>query len=64
MAWIKGLPTDRKILVEVRQDGQPTESFRLDLRKEEKNRVCLWLYTGYWHWVNTGWDAAHGCRCK
>jgi hypothetical protein len=64
MARIPDLPTDRKVLVEIRLDGDPTESFRLDLGKEEKNRACLWLYMGYWHWVNTGWDEKNGCRCK
>lgn len=64
MAQIPGLPTDRKVLVEIRLDGHPTESFPLDLGKEERNRACLWLYKGYWHWVNTGWDKEKGCRCQ
>jgi hypothetical protein len=65
MAVIPGVPADRKVLVEVRLDGKPYESFRLDLREEPEKRSCLWLYEGYWHWVNMGWgDEAKGCRCK
>ena len=64
MVLIKGVPTDRKVLVEVRLDDEPFESFRLDLRKESGKRACLWLYGGYWHWINLGWDPKLGCRCK
>lgn len=64
MFLITGVPADRKVLVEIRLDGRPFEAFRLDLRKEPEKRICLWLYEGYWHWVNTGWDAEKGCRCK
>lgn len=63
MVQIGGVPADRKVMVGVRLDGKPFESFPIDLRKEEKRRACLWLYEGYWHWVNTGWDAVKGCRC-
>jgi hypothetical protein len=63
MVAIANVPADRTVMVGVRLDGKPFESFPLDLRKEEKRRACLWLYHGYWHWVNTGWDEAKGCRC-
>jgi hypothetical protein len=63
MGRITGLPIDRKILVEVRLDGKPFEAFRLDLAQEQDQRVCLWLYPGYWHWVDMGWDTRKGCRC-
>lgn len=65
MAHLEGLPLDRKVLVEVRMNGKPMEAFRLDLRNQgDNNRVCLWLYPGYWHWINTGWDSMLGCRCE
>ncbi|HEV8578995.1 MAG TPA: hypothetical protein VGX68_07910 [Thermoanaerobaculia bacterium] len=41
---IKGVPADRKVLVEIRLDGKPYEAFRLDLRKRPDRHVCLWLY--------------------
>ena len=63
MVTIAGVPADRKVMVGIRLDGKPFESFPIDLRKEEKRRACLWLYEGYWHWVNTGWDTVKGCRC-
>lgn len=63
MVKIAGVPADRKVMVGIRLDGKPFESFPLDLRKEPGRRACLWLYEGYWHWVNTGWDAVKGCRC-
>ena len=62
MVTISGVPADRRVMVGVRLDGKPFESFPVDLRKED-GRACLWLYKGYWHWVNTGWDRVKGCRC-
>lgn len=63
MGRITGLPVDRKVLVEIRLDGKPFEAFRLHLGEEPGNRVCLWLYSGYWRWVDMGWDAGKGCKC-
>ena len=63
-AFIRDLPVNRKILVEVRLDGKPFESFRLDLSRKEGQRTCLWLYSGYWHWVDMGWDEKKGCLCE
>lgn len=61
---ITGVPADRKVLVEVRLNGKPTESFWIDLRKDPERRVCLWLYEGYWNWqVDHGWKWRKGCRC-
>ena len=60
---ITGVPADRKVLVEVRLDGKPTESFRIDLRESKEKRVCLWLYEGYWNWqIDHDWGRK-GCRC-
>jgi len=53
-AEIRGIPTDRKVLVQITLDGKPFESFRVDLRTEK--RACLRLKPGYWHWIE-------GCRC-
>jgi hypothetical protein len=65
MVTIGDVPADRKVLVGIRLDGRPFESFYVDLRKEENHRTCLWLYKGYWHWVNMGWgDEVKGCRCE
>ena len=61
---IKDIPTDRRVLVRVQLDGRPFESFWIDLRKEPDQRVCLWLYPGYWHWINSGWKKNLGCTCK
>ena len=63
MISIDNVPADRSVMVGVRLDGRPFESFRLDLRKEPGRKECLWLYPGYWHWI-TGWDEKRGCRCK
>jgi hypothetical protein len=61
---VTGVPADRKVLVEVRLDGKPTESFWIDLRKAEEKRACLWLYRGYWNWqVDPAWNWRPGCRC-
>src|SRR4030095_15001320 len=43
MALITGVPRNRKVLVEVRLDGKPYESFRLDLRKEPESTPRTWL---------------------
>lgn len=60
---ITGVPADRKVLVEVRLNGRPVESFWIDLRKAEKKRACLWLYEGYWNWqVDPDWERK-GCQC-
>ena len=65
MAHIEGLPLDRKVLVEIRMNDKPMEAFRLDLRNQwSGNRACLWLYPGYWHWIDNGWDPKLGCRCE
>jgi hypothetical protein len=63
MVAIHDVPADRKVLVGIRLDGKPFESFYVDLRKEKNRRICLWLYKGYWHWINTGWEEVQGCRC-
>ena len=60
---IPDVPADRRVMVGVRLDGRPYESFRVDLRGEPEQRACFWLYEGYWHWVNTGWDESKGCSC-
>lgn len=61
---ITDVPADRKVLVEVRLDGKPTENFWIDLSKDPENRVCLWLYEGYWNWqVDHGWHWRRACRC-
>ena len=64
MVTIANVPADRKWLIGVRLDGRPFESFWIDLRREPRRRACFWLYPGYWHWINTGWEEGKGCRCK
>ena len=64
MKMITGVPVDRRVKVEVRIDDRGFETFWLHLGKERDRRACLWLYTGYWHWINTGWDAKQGCKCE
>jgi len=51
-------------IVRVKLDERPFESFSINLRREPNQRVCLWLYPGYWHWINTGWNAKLGCTCN
>ncbi len=63
MARIENVPHDRKVLVDIRLDGKPFEAYWIDLAKKDRNRVCLWLYSGYWHWVDLGWDPKRGCKC-
>lgn len=64
MARITGVPVDRKVKVEVRAGKVGFETFWLHLGKERDQRVCLWLYPGYWHWINNGWDPKLGCKCE
>lgn len=64
MAQITGVPTDRKVKVEIRTQSQGFETFWLNLGKEPEKRVCLWLYPGYWHWINNGWEPKLGCKCE
>jgi len=61
---IRNVPADRRVLVRIKLDERPFESFWLNLRRESNQRVCLWLYPGYWHWINTGWNTKLGCTCK
>ncbi len=56
MAYLTGLPTNKPIRVRARLDGRPFEAFSLDLSRATDHRICLWLYPGYWHWINNGWD--------
>jgi hypothetical protein len=60
---IRDLPTDRRVPVRVLLDDRPFESFRLDLGRARDRRICLWLYPGYWHWIDNGWSAELGCSC-
>lgn len=62
-AYLQGLPTTKPIRVRVELDERPFESFSLDLAKAADHRICLWLYPGYWHWIDNGWDAQLGCKC-
>ena len=63
IAHVKELPTNQPIRVRVRLDDRPFESFNLSLSKAPDRRICLWLYPGYWHWIDRGWDAKLGCQC-
>jgi len=62
MVYLTDLPTAKPIRVRVTLDKRPFESFSLDLSKYD-HRICLWLYPGYWHWIDNGWDSKLGCRC-
>lgn len=64
MALLTGVPTDRKVMVQVRMDQRGFETFWLHLGKEPDKRVCLWLYPGYWHWIDNGWEPKLGCKCE
>lgn len=64
MALITEVPTDRKVKVEVRTQTRGFETFWLHLGKEPEKRVCLWLYPGYWHWIDNGWNPKLGCKCE
>jgi hypothetical protein len=64
MVLISNLPTDRRVRIKVSLDGRPFEAFSLDLGKEPEHRVCLWLYPGYWHWIDNGWSENLGCKCR
>lgn len=64
MKMITGVPVDRKVKVEVRTGKEGFETFWLHLGKKEDQRVCLWLYPGYWHWIDNGWDPKLGCKCE
>lgn len=62
-AHLKELPLARPIQVRVMLDDRPFESFALDLAEARDHRICLWLYPGYWHWIDNGWHASLGCKC-
>lgn len=62
-AHLEDLPLTRPIRVRVVLDDRPFESFALDLAKAGDHRICLWLYPGYWHWIDNGWHASLGCKC-
>jgi len=62
MVHLTGLPTTKPIRVKVILDNRPFETFSLDLSKYD-HRICLWLYPGYWNWINNGWDPKLGCTC-
>lgn len=64
MGQISGLPTGRRVRIKVSLDGRPYETFSLDLGKAPDHRICLWLYTDYWHWIDQGWDRSLGCKCE
>ena len=64
MAHVDGLPTNRRVRLQVILDGKPYETFRLDLGDAPRHRICLWLRSGYWHWIDTGWDEGRGCKCE
>jgi hypothetical protein len=64
MGKITGVPVDRKVKVEVRAGKEGFETFWLHLGKKPDQRVCLWLYPGYWHWIDNGWDPKLGCKCE
>jgi hypothetical protein len=64
MALLTGVPVDRRVKVEVRTQTRGFETFWLHLGKEPEKRVCLWLYPGYWHWIDNGWEPKLGCKCE
>ena len=63
MAFVTDLPTDRRVRVRVQLDGRPYEAFSLDLGRASDHRICLRLYTDYWHWIDSGWEPNLGCKC-
>jgi hypothetical protein len=63
MLAVADLPIDRRVKVVVRLDGRPFEAFSLDLGAATDHRICLWLYPGYWHWIDNGWSPELGCKC-
>ena len=63
MAVVRDLSTARRARVRVTLDGRPFEAFSLDLGNAADHRICLWLYPGYWHWIDNTWIEAQGCKC-
>ena len=64
MAAVRGVALDRKVKLSIKLDGKPFESYPIDLGAEPDGRTCLWLYPGYWRWLNGPWDAKRGCKCE
>ena len=64
MVAIHDVPVDRRVLLSIRLDGRPFESFPVELGKEPDHRLCLWLRPGYWHWSYRYWEPRLGCRCE
>jgi len=64
MAAVRGVALDRKVKLSIKLDGKPFESYPIDLGPEPDGRTCLWLYPGYWRWLNGPWDVKRGCRCE
>lgn len=63
MVAVRDVPLDRQVRLSIKLDGKPFESYTIDLRDEPDRRTCLWLYPGYWRWLNGPWDEKRGCRC-
>lgn len=63
MAAVRGVALDRKVQLSIKLDGKPFESYPIDLRAAPDGRTCLWLYPGYWRWLNGPWDVKRGCKC-
>jgi hypothetical protein len=63
MVHLIGLRADKPVRIRVQLDSRPFETFQLDLSKAPGQRICLWLYPGYWHWIDQGWDPKLGCKC-
>jgi hypothetical protein len=64
MVAVRGVALDRPVRLSIKLDGKPFESYPIDLRAEPDNRTCLWLYPGYWRWLNGPWDVKRGCKCE
>ena len=64
MAAVRGVVLDRPVKLSIQLDGKPFESYSIDLRAEPEKRTCLWLYPGYWRWLNGPWDDKRGCKCR
>ena len=64
MAVVRGVALDRQVRLSIKLDGKPFESYPIDLRAEPDRRTCLWLYPGYWRWLNGPWDVKRGCKCE
>ena len=64
MVLIKDVPADRKVLSWRSASTGNLSKACGSICERKTTGGCPWLYGGYWHWIDLGWDPKLGCKCK